>query len=42
MRQDYRDFKIVRILKVKNTGTSFTKDDHISLNDYMKLLPVNY
>jgi predicted DNA-binding transcriptional regulator YafY len=42
MRQDYRDFKIVRILKLKTTGASFTKNDHIALGDYMKLLPVNY
>lgn len=42
MRQDYRDFKIVRILKVQDTGSPFKKDEHISLNDYMKLLPVNY
>lgn len=42
MRQDYRDFKIVRILKVKDAGTPFTKEDHISLNDYMKLLPVDW
>ncbi|HWI93464.1 MAG TPA: YafY family protein [Flavisolibacter sp.] len=42
MRQDYRDFKIVRILKVSGTGTPFTKEDHISLNDYMKLLPVDW
>jgi predicted DNA-binding transcriptional regulator YafY len=42
MRQDYRDFKIVRIPKLKTTGASFTKHDHIALGDYMKLLPVNY
>lgn len=42
VRQDYRDFKIVRILKLKKTEQSFTKQDHVSLNDYMKLLPVNY
>jgi predicted DNA-binding transcriptional regulator YafY len=42
MRQDYRDFKIVRILKLKATGAPFTKHDHIALGDYMKLLPVNY
>jgi predicted DNA-binding transcriptional regulator YafY len=41
-RSDYRDFKISRILTVLNTGAAFTKSDHISLNDYMKLLPVNY
>jgi len=42
MRQDYRDFKIVRILKLKTTDCPFTKQDHIALSDYMKLLPVNY
>ena len=42
IRQDYRDFKIVRILKLKATGQDFTKHDHVALNDYMKLLPVNY
>jgi predicted DNA-binding transcriptional regulator YafY len=42
LRQDYRDFKVVRILKLKITGASFTKQDHIALADYMKLLPVNY
>ena len=42
MRQDYRDFKIVRILKLKKTEQPFTKEEHVSLNDYMKLLPVNY
>jgi predicted DNA-binding transcriptional regulator YafY len=42
MRQDYRDFKIVRILKLKNTDDPFTREKHISVNDYMKLLPVSY
>ncbi|MFL5786946.1 MAG: helix-turn-helix transcriptional regulator [Flavisolibacter sp.] len=42
IRNDYRDFKVVRILKVKNTGQTFHKTNHIELNDYMKLLPVNY
>ena len=42
MRQDYRDFKIVRRLKLKATETPFSKQDHVALNDYMKLLPVNY
>jgi predicted DNA-binding transcriptional regulator YafY len=42
IRQDYRDFKIVRILKLKATDQHFTKQDHVALNDYMKLLPVNY
>lgn len=42
VRQDYRDFKIVRILKIKNTNMLFTKSDHVSVNDYMKLIPVSY
>jgi predicted DNA-binding transcriptional regulator YafY len=42
MRKDYRDFKVSRILKVRSTGELFKKSDHIELNDYMKLLPVNY
>jgi predicted DNA-binding transcriptional regulator YafY len=42
VRQDYRDFKIVRILKLKNTAKPFTQQQHIALGDYMKLLPVDY
>lgn len=42
MRNDYRDFKVTRILKVNSKGYPFKKTDHIELNDYMKLLPVNY
>jgi len=42
IRNDYRDFKITRILKVTSHGLPFKKTDHIELNDYMKLLPVNY
>jgi predicted DNA-binding transcriptional regulator YafY len=42
MRNDYRDFKVARILKVTSSGWPFKKADHIELNDYMKLLPVNY
>lgn len=42
LRQDYRDFKVSRILKVTNTEMPFQKNDHIELNEYMKSLPVNY
>ena len=42
LRNDYRDFKVSRILKIRNTGKPFNKKGHIELNDYMKLLPVNY
>lgn len=42
MRSDYRDFKVARILKMKNTQWPFRKHDHIELNDYIKQLPVTY
>lgn len=42
LRGEYRDFKVARILHVKNTGQPFSRHDHISLNDYMKCLPVDY
>ena len=42
IRNDYRDFKVSRIFKVTSPGYPFKKTDHIELNDYMKLLPVNY
>ncbi|MEO6001276.1 MAG: YafY family protein [Chitinophagaceae bacterium] len=42
IRKDYRDFKIARILRLKSTGSPFSKTDHIELNNYLKLLPVNY
>ena len=41
-RVDYRDFKVSRILVLKNTGIPFSKTDHIGLNEYVKKLPVNY
>ncbi|PIQ22404.1 MAG: DNA-binding transcriptional regulator [Cytophagales bacterium CG18_big_fil_WC_8_21_14_2_50_42_9] len=41
-RQEYRDFKVSRIANLKLTEKPFTKTDHILLNDYMKLLPVDY
>lgn len=41
-RNAYRDFKVSRILTIRNTESPFRKDEHISLNDYMKLLPVSY
>ena len=42
LRKDYRDFKVARILKLRNTGSPFSKDDHIELGSYMEQLPVNY
>lgn len=42
LRKDYRDFKVARILKLKNTDTPFSKENHTELGSYMKQLPVNY
>ncbi|MGC4035498.1 MAG: YafY family protein [Chitinophagaceae bacterium] len=42
MRNDYRDFRVSRILKMRNTNLPFRKTDHLDINDYMKTLPVNY
>jgi len=41
-RTDYRDFRVSRIIKLRNTAQAFKKTDHIALNDYMKELPVAY
>lgn len=42
LRNEYRDFKVINILNVKCTEILFKKQEHISLNDYMKFLPVTY
>lgn len=42
MRADYRDFKVSRILKLRNTDTAFTRPGHISLDDYIKTQTVKY
>jgi predicted DNA-binding transcriptional regulator YafY len=41
-RNDYRDFKVNRILKVKDLETPFLKPDHMAVGEYMKQLPVSY
>lgn len=41
-RRGYRDFKVSRILKLRNTDIPFRQGNHMALNDYIKLLPVNY
>lgn len=41
-RSDYRDFKVSRIIYLKDLQQSFRKQSHIPLSEYMKLLPVNY
>jgi predicted DNA-binding transcriptional regulator YafY len=42
LRQDYRDFKVARILKLRNMASPFAKTDHIELADYMKNIPVDF
>lgn len=41
-RNAYRDFKVTRIIDVKDTDSPFKKNKHIALAEYMKELPVNY
>jgi predicted DNA-binding transcriptional regulator YafY len=41
-REEYRDFKVSNIVQLKKTGLTFKKRDHMPLDEYMKLLPVNY
>lgn len=41
-RNDYRDFRVSRIVSLKNTGAPFTKTDHTPLSEHMKKLPVDY
>lgn len=41
-RQDYRDFKVSRILRLRNTDLPFRQSSHIALEHYMKSLPVDY
>jgi predicted DNA-binding transcriptional regulator YafY len=42
LRNEYRDFKVSRILKASDTGRPFNTKDHTGLDEYMKKLPVNF
>lgn len=42
LRNDYRDFKVSRISALRILNIQFSKSEHISLNEYMKQLPVSY
>lgn len=42
LRNEYRDFKLSRISKLTCLQLPFEKSEHISLDEYMKELPVNY
>src|SRR3954447_15564257 len=41
LRSAYRDFKLSRIASLCCLDTVFTKTDHISVDEYMQLLPVD-
>lgn len=42
LRNEYRDFRVSRIVQVRNLDLPFRKKDHMPLADYMKFLPVPY
>lgn len=42
LREEYRDFRVSRIIKIRNLNVPFTKSDHMPVSEYMKLLPVDY
>lgn len=42
LRQDYRDFKLNRIVSIKETGADFQKTNHPAISHFMEQLPVNY
>lgn len=42
LREAYRDFKVNNILQLHCLSSPFTNANHISINDYMKQLPVDY
>jgi predicted DNA-binding transcriptional regulator YafY len=42
LRNEYRDFRVDRIIDITNTHQPFKKDKHMPLDDYMKLLPVDF
>lgn len=42
MRKDYRDFKVNRITALCTTDESFSKTTHMNMEEYMKMLPVDY
>ena len=42
LRNEYRDFKVPRIVQLKITDQPFRNNNHIELNEYMKQLPVGF
>lgn len=42
LRNEYRDFRVSRIIAVRCLDTPFRKKDHMKMSEYMKFLPVDY
>jgi predicted DNA-binding transcriptional regulator YafY len=42
LREDYRDFRVSRILRLRNTDIPFKKTVHTTLDEYIQALPVDY
>lgn len=42
LRNEYRDFRASRIVRIRSLDVPFKKTAHMSLNEYIKLLPVDY
>ncbi|HEY1006704.1 MAG TPA: YafY family protein [Sphingobacteriaceae bacterium] len=42
LRGEYRDFRVSRIMEVRNLQRPFSVPDHMELKDYLKNLPVAY
>ncbi|MES2702957.1 MAG: YafY family protein [Bacteroidota bacterium] len=42
IRSDYRDFRVSRILTLRDTGIPFTRPGHIDLNTYIRGLEIAY
>ncbi len=41
-RNEYRDFRVSRIQQIKSTSVPFTILQHITMNEYMEQIPVDY
>ncbi|SEK68392.1 helix-turn-helix transcriptional regulator [Parapedobacter koreensis] len=42
LRKDYRDFRVSRIVSLRNTGLPFEQANHPPITEFMKQLPVDY
>lgn len=42
LRNEYRDFRVSRIVSLRNTHLEFRKPEHTPLKEYMQHLPVEY